>query len=822
METPMMKQYISIKKEYADAILFFRLGDFYEMFMDDAKIGSRVLNITLTSRDRGKDGRIPMCGVPFHSADNYVSKLMRAGYKVAICEQVSDPNLPGIVERKVVRVITPGTVTDEDTLDKSRNNYIASISKSKNSNKKKDIFALSYCDISTGDFYCGEIDFSISDVLGVVEPSEIILPAYLYNDSKFLNLLKNFSNSIFHFDRWEIFIHSLRNNPLLRSVKGELALESASALLGYLEETQKTAINHITKISEVQNPKYARLDSNAITNLEIFRTFREGGIKGSLISVLDKTQTPMGARTLRRFILNPLKVKKDIDERLESVEELIKSVSSREELSRVLAHIYDIERVLSKLSMGVANPKDLISLKYSLKGALEVKGVLQNLRSPLLKEIGANIQDGVLNAVKLIENFLVEEPPFLAREGGLIRNGVDNELDSLKDQIKGSTEFLAKMELEEKAKTNISSLKVRFNKVYGYYIEISKSNLHLVPSHYIRKQTLVNAERFITEELKKHEEIVLNANDLINQREYEIYLNIISRVLEYTAAIKSAACAIGVLDVLNNFANLAIGNNYIRPKILSKEKPHLISIKDGRHPVIETLLPTGEFISNSVLLSYKEQVLIITGPNMSGKSTFIRQSALIVLMAQIGCFVPARYAELSPVDRIFTRIGASDALSSGLSTFMVEMTEAANILNNATDESLVILDEVGRGTSTYDGVSIAWAIVEYLAKKVKAKTLFATHYHELLKLSDLYANVSNFQVAVEEGVNEAGEKKITFLYKVVPGGASKSYGIHVAKLAGLPDSVIKRAYNVLKLLEQRKIEKPKENLVREGQLTIDL
>lgn len=818
METPMMKQYLSIKKGYENAILFFRLGDFYEMFMEDAKTSSKILGITLTSRSKG-EGKIPMCGVPYHSAENYIAKLTRAGFRVAICEQVSDPNLSGIVERKVIRVITPGTTTNENALDKNKNNYILSIAK--NVIRKKETFAVSYCDLSTGDFYSGEIDFNWQELLGVLEPSEIILPLYLYNDPAFLKIIKNFTNSISYFDQWDYYIGK-QTHLLVKTIKSSVIKESASALFGYLEETQKTNLNHITKISEITNPKYMRLDSSAVINLEIFKTFKDAFSKGSLISVLDKTSTAMGARTLRKFILNPLKIKKDIEDRLDSVNELIKENLLREKLNSFLPHVYDIERVLAKLSLGTANPKDLIALKYSLKIVLEIKSNFKSIKPPLLKKIEVSLHEDLLKVVDLIETFITEEPPFLAKEGGIIKIGVDNQLDNLKNQIKGSTGFLAEMENEERVKTNISSLKVRFNKVYGYYIEVSKSNLHLIPDYYIRKQTLVNAERFITAELKKHEDVVLNAKDLINQREYEIYLDIISKILEYTGIIKQASSAIGVLDVLNSFANLAIANNYKRPNIRSEKVPHLIHIENGRHPVIEKILPVGEFISNSVLLDNKNQILIITGPNMSGKSTFIRQTALMVLMAQIGCFVPAEKMELSPVDRIFTRIGAGDALSSGLSTFMVEMMETANILNNATEKSLVILDEVGRGTSTYDGVSIAWAIVEYLAKKIKSKTLFATHYHELLRLSELYPSISNFKVDVLEEKDVTGEEKITFLYKIVSGGADKSYGIHVAKLAGLPNFVIRRAYTIIKLLEQRKIEKPKESLASNDQLTIDL
>jgi len=816
----MMKQYLSIKKDYQNAILFFRLGDFYEMFMKDAETASKVLSIALTSRSKGKDKKIPMCGVPFHAAESYIAKLTRANYKVAICEQVSDPNLPGIVEREVVRVITPGTVTDENALDKSKNNFIAALLKKHY--KKKEILALCYCDISTGDFYLGELNFNLSEILGAIEPAEIILPSHLYNNPKFLQSIKDFSNNLHSFGLWENYFAVYKNHPLVKDVKSSAAKECACALLGYLEETQKTPINHITKVSEIISPKYARLDSSAITNLEIFKTFREGDVKGSLISVLDKTKTPMGARTLRRFILNPLKLKKDIDERLNGVEELIKNRDLLDRVSTILSHIYDIERALAKLTLKTANPKDLISIKYSLKGALHIKSALRECESLVLKKVERDIKENISEVILLVERVLVEEPPFSPKEGGLVNAGVDEELDSLKDKIKDSTKFLAEMEFNEKERTGINSLKVRFNKVYGYYIEVSKSNLYLVPNHYIRKQTLVNAERFVTEKLKEHEELVLNAKELINRKEYEIYLSVISKVLEYTTFIKEAALAIGLLDTLAGFAVLSKENEYTKPHILFSDKPYLIDINDGRHPVIETLIPASEFIPNSVLLSGERQILIITGPNMSGKSTFIRQTALIVLMAQIGCFVPAVSAKISPVDRIFTRIGASDVLSSGLSTFMVEMMETANILNNATDKSLVILDEVGRGTSTYDGVSIAWAIVEYLAKKVKAKTLFATHYHELLKLSEVYENVSNFQVAVEEEKTLDGEERITFLYKVIKGGASKSYGIHVAKLAGLPDFVVKRALNVLKLLEQRKIERPNDNLANNNQLTIDL
>jgi len=799
----MMKQYMEIKERYKDAILFFRLGDFYEMFLEDAKIGSSVLSITLTKRDRGKDGEIPMCGVPFHAAESYIAKLNKAGYKVAICEQVSDPKKPGLVEREVVRVVTPGTVTDEKSLDKDKNNFIAALSLSKKS------FGLAYCDISTGDFFAGETK-DVFDILGRINPSEIILPKILYDNPSFLGMAKNYCRSIFRFGTWDSYIKEAGKDP---------AKEASKALLGYFSETQKIQAKHISKISSIKDPNSIYLDKNAILNLEIFQTYKEGQREGSLIWLLDKTKTPMGARTLRQWVLSPLRKKEDIEARLLSVEGFVDNPNLRAKIPGTLCEIYDMERILAKISLGTESPRDVIALKYSLISSLKLKAVL-DLNEQLIRRQKDHIDENLAKVINEIEKTLNEDPPNTPREGGLIRTGIDQTLDSLKGEIENSSSFLRDLEAREKARTNIGSLKVRFNKVYGYYIEISKANLRLVPNDYIRKQTLVNAERFITEELKRHEEIVLRAEELINQREYEIYQNLIKGVLDYMQKIKACAKAVAVIDVIFAFSELAVKNNYVKPVIFGSDN-NTIEIIDGRHPVIEQILPKGEFIPNNLLLNSKNEVLIITGPNMSGKSTFVRQNALIVLMAQIGSFVPAKEAKISPVDGIYTRIGASDILSKGYSTFMVEMIETANILSNATSQSLVILDEVGRGTSTYDGVSIAWAVVEHLAKKTHAKTLFATHYHELLKLSNLIPNVRNYQVQVSETKDADGVDNIIFLYKVIEGGASKSYGIHVAKLAGLPNTVIKRSYSILKLLEQRKIEKPERSL-ENSQLKIEL
>jgi len=806
----MMKQYMDIKAQYPDCLLFFRLGDFYELFMDDAKIGAEVLDITLTARDRGRDGKIPMAGVPFHAVDSYLSKLVKAGYKVAICEQVTEPDGSGLVEREVVRIVTPGTVLEEGSLEKKENNYLITLTFDDYN------FALAAADVSTGFFQTyqierGDLEQLLVNELARLNPSECILSLHLYNQPKILKILKTLKNlNVFLFQDWVEHAQNAEEN--LKKHFGVVTLEgfgvgdkplaqkAAAALLGYLKHTQKDKVDHIRELSNFSSSEYLELDRSTIVNLELFSTIREGNKKGSLIHLLDKTKTSMGGRMLRQWLLKPLINKEHIEGRLDSVSEFLTKRTKRYEMEEVLLRVVDIERLISRLSVGIGNARDLVNLKFSLEEVKKVKNLLRdNFESGLLNSLANNISSELENVIKIVNESIVEEPPIDVKNGGMIKQGVDSSLDEIKESIKDSKRWIQELESKERDRTGINSLKVKFNQVFGYYIEITKSNLESVPDDYYRKQTLVNAERFITPELKHHEEIILTAEEKIKDLEYKLFLETVHKVLEFTIEIQQASKSIAGIDCLISFALLAEQNIYCRPEIAESGE---LKIINGRHPVVEKLLEEKEFVPNdSELNETDKQLLIITGPNMAGKSVYIRQTALITLMAQMGSYVPAGSALISIVDRIFVRSGAADVITAGLSTFMVEMVETAHILNNATSKSLIIMDEIGRGTSTYDGVSIAWAVAEYLVSntKISPKTMFATHYHELQKLEDEYPEkVKNFQVSA---IEQNGE--LTFLHKVVPGGASHSYGIAVANLAGVPKEVTEKAMKVLSSLETR-------------------
>ncbi|QQG44383.1 MAG: DNA mismatch repair protein MutS [Candidatus Roizmanbacteria bacterium] len=818
--TPMMKQYVKIKKNYQDCLLFFRMGDFYELFMEDAHIGAKVLNITLTSRPKGRDGRIPMAGVPYHAGDSYLAKLVKAGYKVAICEQMSLPNKYGIVDREVIRIVTPGTILDENALNKKENNYITAIT------VEGKRLGLAIADVSTGFFSSTEIEFVnlsevIKDELSRVNPSECILPENLYNNPVFLRLFKiNKEPNIYCFKEWEEY--AKRAKDFLKKHFGlktllsfaiedkPLALQTSAALLAYLKQTQKATVSHIKKIITYERDEHLVIDRSTMINLELFSTIREHDVRGSLLSVLDQTQTAMGGRMLKQWLCKPLTKKEKIIERYEAVEKLLKLPEERTKINDYLKQIIDIERILSRMSVNLGNARDLINLKHALRIILLLKKDIQKIKSSLIKKISQKISDDLNQTITEIEKYIADEPPIDLRSGGLLKSGVNSELDNLRKKVESSKEWILELELKERERTGISSLKVRFNKVFGFFIEISRANLHLVPKDYLRKQTLVNGERFITPDLKKHEEIILTAEEKINDLEYKIFLEVLERILKHTTIIQEAAQSLASLDCLLNFSYLTQKEGYVKPKIVESGE---IIIKGGRHPVVEKLLEDSQFVPNDLKLNNDQQLLLITGPNMAGKSVFIRQVALIVLLAQIGCFVPAEEATISLVDRIFVRSGASDVITSGLSTFMVEMVETAHILHHATKNSLIILDEIGRGTSTYDGISIAWAVAEYLVtySKIPPKILFATHYHELQVLEKNHpGKIKNYHMSVAEKDGEP-----IFLYTLSPGGASHSFGVAVAKLAGIPAEVIEKAKVILQKLEKRHLEKPKETEIFE-------
>ncbi len=810
--SPMMQRYLETKEEYKDCILFYRLGDFYEMFFDDAILVARELEITLTGKDCGQEERAPMAGVPHHAAEIYIAKLVNKGYKVAICEQLEDPKTAkGIVERGVIRVVTPGTVVESNMLEERKNNYIMSIFKS------GIYFGISVCDISTGEFYSAEIKDNnnfpmLLDEIARYTPSELVVNSMMSDCTEEMDKIKErFENIYVTKFNDKFFMPEVQNLELRFSIvnnngkkienfqEKKLAISAIHALVEYIEETQKTTLDHINKIVVYQLSRYMALDINARRNLEITEKLRDKSKKGTLLWVLDKTSTSMGGRCLRRWLNDPLVDVLEINRRLDAVKELKDDVILRGDIVEHLKKVYDIERLAGKMAYGNANARDMITLKNSLLKLPDVKKCLENCKTDLLKELADNL-DELQDIYQLIDGAIVEDPPMTIKEGGIIRLGYDEEIDTLKTaQIEGKN-WLIQLETEEREKTGIKNLKIGFNKVFGYFIEVTKSYLDQVPERFIRKQTLTNAERYITEELKNLENQILGAEEKVVNLEYDAFVQIREEISKNVKRLQKTSEVVSNLDVLTSFAEVAEDMNYCMPEVNSSGT---IDIKNGRHPVIEKILGPGSFVENDTYLDKQDNRLsIITGPNMAGKSTYMRQVALITLMAQVGSFVPAEAAKIGVVDKIFTRVGASDDLSMGQSTFMVEMMEVATILKEATSNSLVILDEIGRGTSTYDGLSIAWAVAEFIANKEKcgAKTLFATHYHELTELEDKLEGIKNYSIAVKE----KGED-IIFLRKIVRGGTDESYGIHVARLAGVPKVVTQKADEILRSLERKNI-----------------
>lgn len=805
--TPMMQQYMETKSQYPDCILFYRLGDFYEMFFDDALTASKELEITLTGKNCGMEERAPMCGVPYHAVDGYLTKLVSKGYKVAICEQVEDPKqAKGIVKREVVRIVTPGTILDAAAIDESKNNYIMCIV------YIADRYGLSVADVTTGDYFVTELPDGqkLKDEIFKFMPSEIICNESFYMSGMDLEDMKNrLGITIYSLESWyfddEICKSKLMEHFKVSSLQGlglsdyDCGVISAGALLQYLLETQKNDLSHMTHITPYTTGKYMMLDSSTRRNLELCETLREKQKRGSLLWVLDKTKTAMGARTLRKYIEQPLIERTEIECRLDAVTELKEEAISREEIREYLSPVYDLERLITRITYGSANPRDLTAFSSSLEMLPAIHYILEDMKSDLLCEICKEM-DTLEDLCSLVKSAIAQEPPIAMKEGNIIRDGYSEEVDTLRRAKSDGKTWLAKLEEQEREKTGIKNLKIKYNKVFGYYLEVTNSYKELVPEYYTRKQTLANSERYITPELKELEDTILGAEDKLYALEYELYCTVRDTIAGEVIRIQKTAKAVAALDVFTSLALVAERNNYIRPTINVQGK---IDIKDGRHPVVEQMIPNGSFICNDTVLDDKKQrISIITGPNMAGKSTYMRQVALIVLMAQLGSYVPASKANIGLVDRIFTRVGASDDLASGQSTFMVEMTEVANILRNATSKSLLVLDEIGRGTSTFDGLSIAWAVVEYIsdAKLLGAKTLFATHYHELTELEGKINNVNNYCIAVKEKGDD-----IVFLRKIVKGGADKSYGIQVAKLAGVPDIVINRAKEIVEELADEDI-----------------
>ncbi len=809
--SPMMQHYLETKKQYKDCVLFYRLGDFYEMFFEDAEIVSRELELTLTGKDCGQEKRAPMSGIPYHAADSYIAKLIEKGYKVAICEQVEDPKqAKGIVKREVIRVITPGTVIESNLLEEKKNNYIMAIYKSGL------YFGISVCDISTGEFLATQIvehnNFArLLDEISRYSPAEIIVSDMMFNSKTEIEKIKERFETYISKESEESFdgeyellsgmynIIDDKNEKIKNLSDKKLAIYAINALLKYLEDTQKTSLDHINTIKIYNTTRYMALDINARRNLEITEKMRDKSKKGTLLWVLDKTSTSMGGRLLRRWLNDPLIDRKEINDRLDAVEELKDSIILRGDVVEALKKVYDIERLAGKISYGNANGRDMISLKNSVKQLPEIKKVLSTTGAGLLKEIYENI-DTLNDIYEIIEKSIVDEPPIGVKDGGIIKIGYDPEIDKLKLATTEGKKWILELEAKEREQTGIKGLKVGFNKVFGYFIEVTKSNLSMVPDRYVRKQTLTNCERYITEELKNLENQILGAEERVVTLEYNAFCEIRSSIEKQIQRIQKTATLISTLDVLVSFATVAEDMNYVKPEV---DNGGVIDIKEGRHPVIEKMISNSNFVPNDTYLDEEgNRLAIITGPNMAGKSTYMRQVALITLMAQVGSFVPASYAKIGVVDKIFTRVGASDDLSMGQSTFMVEMMEVATILKEATKNSLVILDEIGRGTSTYDGLSIAWAVAEFIADKEKcgAKTLFATHYHELTELENKVEGVKNYSIAVKE----KGED-IIFLRKIVDGGTDESYGVHVARLAGVPQVVTKKANEILQSLERRNV-----------------
>lgn len=793
--TPGMRQYQNSKKDNPDCLIMLRMGDFYEMFYEDAVTASKELEITLTTRGKGEK-KAPLAGVPYHSLETYLGRLVKKGYKVAIIEQLEDPKqAKGLVKRGLVRIVTPGTVVEASMLEEKENNYILAITSSGEN------FSLAFCDISTGEFFTTNVssmNHLMSELIRL-NPSECLIPESLRVNAELVSRIKNsgcFINTLedyyFRSEKAKEILLEHFNLNSLESLGLEEKKENVSvsgALLKYLLQTQKNSLTHLKKISMRSSSNKMILDSSTLRNLELTTNIKDGSSRGSLLSVLDRTVTAMGARLLKRWIKEPLLKKEMINRRLDAVETLNNNVIPREEIVSLLEGVYDLERLVGRINYGNASPRDLLSLQKSLQQIPVIKEKLNGLRNSLLFNL-SNMDD-LQEICQMIRKAVKEDAPITVREGGIIKTGYSEELDKLRNIKLNSKRYLQELEEKEKEKTGISNLKISYNRVFGYFIEVSKRNLHLVPENYIRKQTTANAERYITEELKTEEEKILGAEEKTNVLEYGLFQELIGKTAEKTVEMQETAIKLSLLDVLTSLSKAAMENNYAKPQFVDER---ILQIKNGRHPVVEKI--EERFISNSTIMAENE-MMIITGPNMAGKSTVMRQTALIVLMAQLGSFVPADEAILGIVDRIFTRVGAYDDLSSGQSTFMVEMNETASILHNATENSLIILDEIGRGTSTFDGVSIAWSVAEHIYNNIKAKTLFATHYHVMNKLAEKFERVKNFNIAAKE-VN--GE--LVFLHKLVEGGTDQSYGVHVAKLAGLPDEVIERAKEVQSVLEK--------------------
>lgn len=805
--TPMMQQYMETKKQYPDCILFYRLGDFYEMFFEDALTASRELEITLTGKNCGQEERAPMCGVPYHAVEGYLSKLVSKGYKVAICEQLEDPKLAkGLVKRDVVRIVTPGTNSIVQSLDETKNNYLMCVAHFAGKT------GVSVADVTTGDYYVTEVEDlrRLLDEINKYQPSELICnDAFLMSGADLEDLKSRLGIAVYSLEP-HYFDEDLCRKCLMRHFRVSsligLGVESfssgliaAGGLLQYLYDTQKTSLDHFTHLQPYLTGKYMLLDSATRRNLELTETLREKQKRGSLLWVLDKTKTAMGGRMLRSDLEQPLIDRKEMEKRLDAVEELCKDPMSREELREYLNPVYDLERLLGKVSYRTANPRDLLAFANSIEMLPHIKTVLRGFSSRRLVEIETDLDD-LGDLYDLIRRAITEEPPVSVREGGMIREGFDETIDQLRHAKTEGKTWLAQLEEQERERTGIKNLKVKYNKVFGYYLEVTNSYKNLVPSDYVRKQTLVNAERYTTPRLKELEDMILNAEDKLTALEYEKFCQVRDAIAAQVERIQRTAKAIARLDVSASLSLVAERNHYVRPKLNEKG---VIDIKDGRHPVVEQMIEHDMFIANDTYLdNQKHCIAVITGPNMAGKSTYMRQAELIVLLAQIGSFVPAKSANIGIVDRIFTRVGASDDLASGQSTFMVEMNEVANILRNATSKSLLVLDEIGRGTSTFDGLAIAWAVIEHISNKklLGAKTLFATHYHELTELEGKIGNVNNYCIAVKEKGDD-----IVFLRKIIRGGADKSYGIQVARLAGVPDMVIDRAKEIVSQLSDNDI-----------------
>ena len=816
--TPMMQHYLKTHEEYKDCILFYRLGDFYEMFFDDAKVVSKELELTLTGKSCGAEERAPMCGIPYHAAETYLTRLVKKGYKVAICEQVEDPKLAkGMVKREVTRVVTPGTTLNAQALDETKNNYIMCIA------YIGDHYGISSADITTGDYYVTEVDSErkLLDEVNKYQPTEIICNEAFYISGIDIDDMKNrMGIVIYSLDAWyfsdETAQMTLKDHFKVRDLEGlgladyDSGVVAAGALLKYLYETQKTTLSNLVAIHPYTTGKFMIIDSSTRRNLELVETLREKQKRGSLLWVLDKTRTAMGARTLRSFVEQPLIERTEIEERYDAIDEFNTNAITREEIREYLNPVYDLERLITRVTYQTANPRDLIAFRNSIHMLPPIKTLMSDFQSPLLKRLYEQM-DTLDELYELIERSIAEEPPLTLHDGGILKEGYNEEVDRLRKAKTDGKSWLADLEAKEREKTGIKNLKIKYNKVFGYYLEVTNSFKDLVPDYFTRKQTLANAERFITPELKELEDVILGAEDKLIVLEYELFREVRQKVADEVVRIQKTAKAVAQIDVLASLATVAEQNNYCRPKLNEKG---LIDIKDGRHPVVERMIQNEMFVANDTYLDNgSNRVSIITGPNMAGKSTYMRQSALIVLMAQIGSFVPAKSAKIGIVDRIFTRVGASDDLASGQSTFMVEMSEVANILRNATSNSLLILDEIGRGTSTFDGLSIAWAVVEHISnpRLLGAKTLFATHYHELTELEGKLNSVNNYCIAVKEKGDD-----IVFLRKIVKGGADKSYGIQVAKLAGVPDNVIERAKEIVEELSNNDITEIVQNISAEG------